>query len=45
MIFLKNKFQKEINSNKIECIEKGIYYGKKEARVFGMGHIEEKRIH
>jgi FkbM family methyltransferase len=45
MNFLKKKLKKEIDNNLVECIEKGIYYGKTEARVFGMGHVEEKIIH
>lgn len=43
--FLKLKLNKEINNNIVECIHKGIYYGKKTAKVFGAGHVHENRIH
>lgn len=45
MNFLKSKFIKEINENKIETINKGVYYGLTEAKAFGAGHTSEGRIH
>lgn len=43
--FLKLKLNEEINNNLVEPIQKGIYYGKKKARVFGAGHVSEGYIH
>jgi FkbM family methyltransferase len=43
--FLKLKLNNKINENIVECVEKGIYYGRTEAKVFGAGHISENRIH
>jgi FkbM family methyltransferase len=43
--FLKLKLNKEISENIVEYIEKGIYYGKTEARVFGVGLIGENILH
>lgn len=45
MVFLKYKLDNQINNNIVECIQKGVYYGKTIAKVFGIGHISEKRIH
>jgi FkbM family methyltransferase len=45
MNFLKNKLYNEINNNIIECVQKGVYYGKTIAKVFGAGHVSENRIH
>jgi FkbM family methyltransferase len=45
MNFLKTKLNSDINNNRIICINKGIYYGKKYAKVFGAGHISENKIH
>ena len=43
MIFLKNKFEKEISLKEIETVNKAIYYGKKKAKVYGVGHKFEKK--
>jgi len=45
MNFLKSKFKNAIEGNKITTINKGVYYGKTKAKVFGAGHIHENRIH
>lgn len=45
MSFLEEKHEKEILTKKIETINKGIYYGLKEARVFGIGSRLENKIH
>ena len=45
MNFLKLKLHNEINNNIVECVQKGIYYGKTIAKVFGAGHVSENRIH
>ncbi len=45
MEFLKNKLEKEILDNQVEYIQKGVYYGKTEARAFGAGHRCENRVH
>jgi FkbM family methyltransferase len=45
MLFLKNKLNNEIEKEQVICIQKGVYYGKKEAKVFGAGHCSEGRIH
>jgi FkbM family methyltransferase len=45
MLFLQSKFNKEIIDNKIETINKGVYYGLNEAKAFGAGHISEGWIH
>jgi len=45
MNYLKSKLKNEIEQNLIVPIEKGVYYGLKEAKVFGMGHCSENKIH
>lgn len=45
MIFLKNKMKSDIDNNVIVCINKGIYYGKTTAKVYGAGFIENGKIH
>ena len=43
--YLKYKLNKDIENNKIICVNTGIYYGKTEAKVFGAGHCSHNRIH
>ena len=45
MSYLQYKLKEDIESNLVECVQKGIYYGKTEARVFGAGHLSENIIH
>jgi len=45
MNFLNGKLNSYIQNNIIECIKKGVYYGKTEAKVFSAGHNTENRIH
>ena len=45
MIFLKKVLKDYIKKDKLKCFETGIYYGKKEAKVFGMGLCSEKKIY
>lgn len=43
--FLKEKLNKEINDNVVVPIHKGVYYGKKKAKVFQAGNNSEGFIH
>lgn len=40
-----NFLKKNNKNSKLIFIQKGVYYGKKEARVFGAGHVSENKIH
>lgn len=45
MIFLKRKLKQEIDQGLVVPVEKGVYYGLKKAKAFGLGHCSEGRIH
>jgi FkbM family methyltransferase len=45
MIFLKEQLQMFIENKIVECVEKGVYYGKTEAKAFGAGHCSENQIY
>lgn len=45
MDYLRNKLKNEIETGLVESVNKGIYYGKTSAKVYGAGSVEEGKIH
>ena len=45
MNFLRSKLNDDINSGSIFTIDKGVYYGKNQAKVYGCGLVSENKIH